>query len=83
MLIVFVIRTKLPVWKSSRPGKNLVIATLVVTALILILPYTTFGTLLNFAPLPLPVLLSLFGVIALYLISGEIVKYFFYRKVKL
>lgn len=79
-LIVLVIRTSGPFY-MSKPGTTLLIATLVVDALTLALPYTPLAGFLGFAPLP-PLFLVLLGIIlALYMLTAEVAKYFFYRRI--
>jgi Mg2+-importing ATPase len=77
-LIVLVVRSRRPFFRS-RPGKRLLWATLGVVAISLLLPFLPFASLLGFTPLP-PLFLGLVAVIvALYVVSGEIAKRFFYR----
>ena len=78
-LIVLVIRTSGPFYKS-KPGKTLLIATLVVDALTLALPYTPIGNFLGFSPMP-PLFVVLLGIIlVLYMLTAEVAKHFFYRR---
>lgn len=80
ILIVFVIRTKrVPFWKS-RPSSFVFGSVIGVVALAWAIPYTPIGTLLSFAPLSPLVLLVIVGIISAYLIAGEILKYFFYKR---
>jgi Mg2+-importing ATPase len=80
-LIVLVIRSRKPSYKS-KPGKYLLIATLSIVALTLILPYTPFAGVFGFSPLPVPFLLFIGLIILLYIITAELVKKVFYKKVK-
>ena len=80
-LIVLVIRSRKPFFRS-RPGKSLLIATLSIVALTLILPYTSLAQIFGFSPLPIPVLLFIGLIILFYIITAEIVKNIFHRKVK-
>ncbi len=77
-LIVLAIRTRRRIWES-RPGRDLVIATLFVVAITLLMPLTPVSRLLGFGPLPA----SFFGTLALLLISYltlvELTKRRFYR----
>jgi P-type Mg2+ transporter len=80
-LIVLVIRSRRPFFKS-RPGKLLLMATLSVVAATVIVPYTPLAALFGFGPLP-PVFLLFIGVIVLlYILSAEMAKRVFYKKVK-
>jgi Mg2+-importing ATPase len=79
LLIVPVIRTWRPFYKS-RIGKPLLISTVIVLIATLLLPYLPLNRLLGFTPLPLSYLLT-FGVITtLYLVASEITKKFIYRR---
>jgi P-type Mg2+ transporter len=80
-IIVLVIRSRRPFFRS-KPGKYLQIATFSIVALTLILPYTPVAGIFGFSPLSIPVLLLIGLIILLYIITAEIVKKFFYRKVK-
>lgn len=80
-LIVLVIRTRLPFFKSL-PGRYLTMATLFIVAIVLILPYMPFADLLGFAPLPLRFYGWMAGIIMLYILTAETAKHFFFRKMK-
>jgi len=80
-LIVLIIRTRRPSFRS-KPGRNLMIATLAVIGLTLIIPYTPLGQLLGFTSIPAEFILLLLGILALYFIGAEVVKKAFYRWVK-
>jgi Mg2+-importing ATPase len=80
-LIVLVIRSRKPFFRS-RPGKYLLMATLSIAVITLILPFTPIGTVFGFSPLSIQVLLLIGFIILLYIITAEIVKNIFYRKVK-
>jgi Mg2+-importing ATPase len=81
-LIVLVIRSRRPFFRS-RPGKYLLAATIAIVAVILALPFTHLGGLFGFTTLPTAFLLFLFGIVVLYIVSAEIVKKLFYRRVRL
>jgi Mg2+-importing ATPase len=80
-LIVLVIRSRKPFFRS-RPGRHLLLATLGVVALTLVLPLTPLGRLFGFCPLPLPILLAIVLIVALYIVATEFVKVMYYRKMK-
>ena len=80
-LIVLVIRSRKPFFKS-RPAKYLLIATLATIAVTVALPYTPLGPLFGFSRVPLSFLLLIAVIVVLYIISAEIVKHVFYKKVK-
>ncbi|MDD4858573.1 MAG: magnesium-translocating P-type ATPase, partial [Candidatus Krumholzibacteria bacterium] len=77
-LIVLVIRTRKPFF-ASRPGAQLSLATLLVIAATLALPFTPLARLFGFEPLGATFVLLLAGVVALYVASAEIAKRIFYR----
>jgi P-type Mg2+ transporter len=79
-LIVLVIRTRQPFIKS-KPGPALWLATLLVIAATLILPYTRLSVLFGFAPMPVEFLLVLAAILVLYILSAEVTKKFFYQRV--
>ena len=80
LLILLVIRTRRPFFKS-RPGRYLLIATLIVAGVTAVLPYSPLNGLLGFIPLSLPVLLVLGAITTLYVTSSELAKKFFYQRV--
>jgi len=77
-LVVFAVRTRLP-FLQSMPSNAMLAMTLLVAGITLVLPYTPLAPLLGFAPLPLTYLLSIFGIIALYFLSAELAKHWFYK----
>ena len=80
-LIVLVIRSRNPFFKS-RPGKYLLMTTLLIAVVTLILPFTPLGEIFGFSWLPVSFLLLIGIVILFYIITAEVVKTIFYRKVK-
>ena len=80
-LIVLVIRSRRPFFKS-KPGKYLLLATLVIVVVTLLLPISPLAGLLEFQPLPLSFLLILAGIVLVYIVSAEFVKRLFYARVK-
>ncbi len=78
-LVVLVIRTRRPLFKS-RPGKDLTWTTLLLIPAILVLPYTPLAVLFEFHPLPPSFFLWIGGILFLYAFSAEIVKKHFYRR---
>jgi P-type Mg2+ transporter len=80
-IIVLVIRSRRPFFRS-KPGTYLQIATFSIVALTLILPYTPLAVIFGFSPLSVPILFLIGVIIFLYIITAEIVKNIFYRKVK-
>ncbi len=79
-LIVLVIRSRKPFFKS-KPGKYLLTATLSITAATLILPFTPLAGIFGFSRLPMSFLLLIGIIVFCYIITAEIVKRIFYKKV--
>jgi Mg2+-importing ATPase len=80
-VIVLIIRTRRSFFKS-RPGKYLLISTLLILGVTLIFPFTPLGHLFGFNPLPMSFLLLLGIIVILYIIGAEMAKKLFYRRVK-
>ncbi|HXX35323.1 MAG TPA: magnesium-translocating P-type ATPase, partial [Thermodesulfobacteriota bacterium] len=66
-VIVLVIRTRRPFYQS-RPGKYLLIATLIIAGVTLILPFSPLAGLFGFRPLPAPFFVALGAIVLLYII---------------
>ncbi len=79
-LIVLVVRTRKPFF-MSRPGRQLLIATVLVVVAALALPYTPVAPVLGLTPLPLWYLAVLSAIVALYIAAAELTKRIFYRRV--
>jgi Mg2+-importing ATPase len=82
LLIMLVIRTQKPFFRS-RPGKYLLIGTLIVAAVTLVLPYSPLSGVLGFTPLSLSPLLVLGVITLLYVLASETAKRVFYTRVQL
>jgi Mg2+-importing ATPase len=78
-VVVFAVRTRLP-FTRSRPSRTMLGMTLLVMAITLALPYSPLAGLMGFTPLPLTYLLIIFGIVATYFMSAELIKRWFYRK---
>ena len=79
-VIVLVIRTRRSFF-GSKPGKYLLIATLLIVAVTILFPFTPVAELLGFQPLPLKILLVIGLIVVLYIIGAEIAKRSFYKRV--
>ncbi|GAA3933904.1 magnesium-translocating P-type ATPase [Chitinophaga oryziterrae] len=79
-LIVLVVRTRLPFFKSL-PGKYLAIATTTIVLFVLILPITPMAFWLGFTPLPIVYYGWILLVISGYIVAAELTKKWFYRKI--
>jgi len=80
-LIVLVIRSRRPFFKSS-PGKHLLIATLTTVVVTLVLPYTPLGSLFGFEAPSIMYLLTMGLIVVSYIVIGELVKASFYKRVR-
>jgi len=79
-LTVLVIRTRKPFFRS-KPGKYLLMATLLVVVVTILFPITPLAGLLGFQPLPSTILLVIGIIVVFYIIAAEIVKRSFYKRV--
>jgi len=79
-LIVLVIRTRRPFFRSP-PRSYLALATLLVIAFTVALPWTPPGRLFGFVPLPPEFVALLLVILVLYVAGAEVVKRLFYRRV--
>jgi P-type Mg2+ transporter len=77
-LVVFALRTRLP-FLHSKPSRAMLGMTVVVIMITLALPYTPLASLLGFTPLPFIYLLTISGIVAVYFISAEFTKRWFYK----
>lgn len=79
LLIVFIIRTQMPFFKS-KPGKWLTILSALALVFTLCLPYFPFALNLGMVPLPLPVLAAMILIVLGYVITADFLKYWFFKK---
>ncbi|UCC75719.1 MAG: magnesium-translocating P-type ATPase [Anaerolineales bacterium] len=79
LLVALVLRTR-RLFFQSRPGKYLLIASLLVAVAAVSIPYLPFSDLLGFVPLPLPMMVTLLAITGLYIASTEAAKRVFYRR---
>lgn len=80
-LIVLVIRSRKSFFKS-KPGKYLLVATILIVVLTLCFPLTPFAAPFGFKPLTIQIILVLGAIIGLYIFAAETIKRVFYKKVK-
>ena len=78
-VIVLVIRSRRPFFKS-RPGGYLLIATIAIVLVTLIFPFTPVGRIFGFTPLPGSFLAMMGLIVLLYVLMAEAVKRIFYQK---
>jgi Mg2+-importing ATPase len=80
-LIVLVVRTRLPFFKSL-PGKYLSMATALIVLIVLALPFIPFAGLFGFVRLPLSFYAWMMLIVSAYVLTAELAKQWFYRKIK-
>lgn len=80
-MIVLVIRSRKPFFRS-KPGKYLLLATMLIVVFTLCFPLTPFAAPFGFKPLPINIILIIGAVIGLYIFMAETIKKIFYKKVK-
>lgn len=80
-LIVLVVRTRLPFLKSP-PGKYLAMATALIVAVVIALPFSPIAGLLGFVPMPLPYFGWMLLIVAAYIGSAEAAKHWFYERLQ-
>jgi Mg2+-importing ATPase len=81
LVIALVVRTR-HLFFRSRPGRLLLISTVIVIALTIILPYLPFSSAFGFIPLPLPLMLTVLGLTLLYVAAAEVAKKYFYSRLE-
>jgi len=77
-LVVLVIRTRQPFFKSQ-PSRYLLVATLLVVVATVMLPYSPFSAIMGFTPVPWPYLGVMGMIVGLYIVAAEVAKKLFYR----
>jgi Mg2+-importing ATPase len=77
-LIVLVIRTRRPFYRSA-PSNRLLAATFLVVAVAIVIPYTPLSGILGFTPVPLVFFPTLAGILVCYALAAEVAKRLFYR----
>jgi Mg2+-importing ATPase len=77
-MVVFVLRTRLPFFKS-RPSRAMLVVTALVGLVALLLPYSPLAGLLGFQALPAYYLLAIAGIVLAYFFSAELAKRWFYQ----
>ena len=77
-LVVLVIPTRQPFFKSQ-PSRYLLVATLLVVVATVMLPYSPFSAMMGFTPAPWPYLGVMGMIVGLYIVAAEMAKKLFYR----
>jgi len=78
-LVVLVIRTRKPFFKS-KPGSYLLITTLLIAFIVIVLPYLHFSTLLELQHLPAKFIFALIIILLTYIVTAEVGKKIFYQR---
>jgi P-type Mg2+ transporter len=81
LVIALVVRTR-HFFLRSRPGKLLLASTLIFIVIALVIPYLPFISVFGFIPLPAPIMLTMIGLTALYVVATELTKKYFYSRGK-
>jgi Mg2+-importing ATPase len=76
--VVLIIRTRKPFWRS-RPGKYLLLTTLLIALITLVIPYLPISSLLGFQHIPSDFLLALAIILISYITLAEVGKRIFYK----
>lgn len=79
-LVIYIIRTK-QFFLRSRPSGYLIATTLAIVAAAFILPFTALGAYFGFVALSAKVVVTIIGLVILYLLIVEITKHIFYRRI--
>jgi Mg2+-importing ATPase len=79
LVIALVVRTR-HLFFRSRPGTLLLVSTLVFIGITIVLPYLPFISVFGFVPLPAPLMLTMLGLTALYVLAAELTKKYFYSR---
>ncbi len=79
VMILLIIRTHLPVWKSV-PGRGLMITSTIVLAITFLLPYLPLADDLGLRPLTAEVALALVAITTVYCVTAEFSKQAFFKK---
>lgn len=81
-LIVLIVRSQKPFFKS-KPSPCLAIASVLVAALVIIIPSTPLAELFGFTPVSLLLYGVILSIVALYILSAELMKRWFYRELSM
>jgi Mg2+-importing ATPase len=77
LLVALVVRTRGP-FTQSRPGRVLLVSTLILIPITLAIPYLPYADVLGFEPLPPSLVGALLGITTLYVLATELTKRRFY-----
>jgi len=80
-IIVLVIRSRKPLFKS-KPGKHLLLATILIIGLVAILLSTPLAGLFGFTGLSILYFYAIGIILLIYVVTAEIVKKIFYKRIE-
>lgn len=78
LAVMLVLRTRRRFWRS-KPGFLLWLSSLILAITVIAIPYSPIGVWLQLEPLPIALLATLFGLIAIYVLINELAKKRFLR----
>jgi Mg2+-importing ATPase len=78
LFILFIIRTRKNFFKS-KPGKYLILLSLLGTVLTLSLPYLPWASTLGLVPLPIMNIAVMLTIVTVYILSADILKVWFFK----
>jgi Mg2+-importing ATPase len=81
-LIVLAIRSRKSIVSAS-PSKYLLLTTIIAVCIVNIIPYTFVGKEFGFVPIPMLTLVMIVIIVVSYIVSVELVKRSFYKKIKM
>ena len=79
LFILFIIRTKLNFFKS-KPGKYLIILSIIGSVITLTLPYIKIGSDVGLIPLPVSITCAMLLIVLLYIITADLLKVWFFKQ---
>jgi len=81
ILIIYVVRSHRAFWQS-KPARHLVWFGLAAAVLTIVTPYLPFAKILGFTALPLRLLGTALGIVAVYILTADWLKIWFFKKTK-
>jgi len=82
VFVIYIIRTKKIPFLESRPSRALFLNTFLAVAIAWLIPFLGVGAFFGFSPLPWNILSVIAGLVVVYLLLVEVVKRFFYRRLR-
>lgn len=82
ILVLWTLRTR-SFFLHSKPGRGLMLTTALAAGMVLVIPYTFLGEILELQIIPFPHLGLLFLIVLFYTIGNETMKRIFYRRISL